>query len=213
MVHSENIERFCRHCVSRDFVSGRGLICKRTGALPDFEKACESFLKDEKLEAVAPTPDPGILSAALTRQQLLAAESLPVGVLCGAVACVVGAVAWGLISVSTGYQMGYMAIGVGFLVGLAMRVGKGVRPIFGIIGAALALLSCMLGDFFFIIGRAAQEYELSYLETLTSVPYAEVASIMVENVASMTALFYGIAVYEGYKLSFLQQNHPQGGKI
>lgn len=213
MGNSENVETFCRNCVSRDFVSGRGLICKRTGALPDFEEECEHFEKDEKLEAVAPTPDPEIFAGRLSREQLLAEENLPVGTLCGVIACLVGAIAWGLVSVSTGYQIGYMAIGVGFLVGLAVRIGKGVRPIFGIIGAALALLSCILGDFFSLIGSVAQQYELSYMETLTTVPYDEVASIMVENVVSMTALFYAIAVYEGYKLSFRKQNQPEGGKI
>lgn len=213
MVNSESVENFCRNCVSRDFVSGRGLICKRTGALPDFEEACESFQKDEKLEAVAPIPNPEVLSATASREQLLAEENFPVGILCGVVACLVGAIAWGLISVSTGYQMGYMAIGVGFLVGLAMRMGKGVRPIFGMIGAALALLSCILGDYFSIVGYVAQEYGLSYMETLTSVPVADIASVLIDNLLSMTALFYGIAVYEGYKLSFSQQNQPEGGKI
>lgn len=213
MSNSENVENFCRNCVSRDFVSGRGLICKRTGALPDFEEECEHYAKDEKLEAVAPTPDPAIFAASLSQEQLLAEENLPVAVLCGVAACLVGAAAWGLVSVSTGYQIGYMAIGVGFLVGLAMRIGKGVRPIFGIIGGALALLSCVLGDFFSLIGSVAQQYGLSYMETLTTVPYGEVASVLVENVVSMTALFYGIAVYEGYKLSFRKQNQPEGGKI
>lgn len=213
MVDSEKIEFFCRHCVSRDFVSGRGLICKRTGALPDFEEECEHYQKDEQLEAVAPTPDPEIFAGRLSREQLLAEENLPVALLCGVAACLVGAIAWGLVSVSTGYQIGYMAIGVGVLVGLAMRIGKGVRPIFGIIGAALALFSCILGDFFSLIGSIAQEYNLSFIETLTTVPYEEVISVLVENVVSMTALFYGIAVYEGYKLSFRKEKQPEGGKI
>lgn len=29
----------------------------------------------------------------------------------------------------------------------------------------------------------------------------------------MTILFYGIALYEGYKLSFSEQKQPEGGKI
>ena len=72
----------------------------------------------------------------------------------------------GLISISTGYQMGYMAIGVGFLVGFAMRQGKGIRPIFGIIGAALALISCVMGDFFSIVGLVAKEYGVSFMDVL-----------------------------------------------
>lgn len=122
------------------------------------------------------------------------------------VACILGAVAWSLISVSTGLQMGYMAIGVGFLVGFAMRQGKGIRPVFGLLGAALALISCVLGDFLSIIGFAAKDYDMTFFEVLAGVDYGEIFSVMVKNVVSMSALFYGIAVYEGYKLSFRAQN-------
>lgn len=45
MANTEGIESYCRNCVSRDFVMGRGLVCKRTGTLPDFEDACENFKK------------------------------------------------------------------------------------------------------------------------------------------------------------------------
>lgn len=213
MTDTENIEKYCRNCISREFVSGRGLVCKRTAALPAFEDECEFYQNDEKLEAVAPAPDPKVFEGVLSQEQLLAEENLTKGLLCGAIACVVGAAVWALVSVSTGLQMAYMAIGIGFLVGLAMRMGKGVRPIFGFVGAALALLSCVLGDYFSLIGYVAQDYELSYMETLTTVPMADVFDALIQNLLSMTALFYGIAVYEGYKLSFRAEKQPQGGKI
>ncbi len=106
-----------------------------------------------------------------------------------------------------------MPIAIGFMVGFAMRKGKGIRPIFGIIGAALSLISCVLGDFFSIIGYISQDYKMSYFDVLVSVDYGEIFSIMLENVMSMTALFYGFALYEGYKFSFRAQKHPEGGKI
>ena len=105
------------------------------------------------------------------------------------------------------------AIGVGFLVGFAMRQGKGIRPIFGIIGAALALISCVMGDFFSIVGLVAKEYEVSFMDVLFDASYGEVMSVVIENMASMTIVFYGIALYEGYKLSFSAQKAPEGGKI
>lgn len=213
MTEQNDIERYCRNCVSRDFVNGRGLTCKRTGAIPAFEGECETYQKDEELEEMAPTPKPEEYSGPVDREQLLAGENMPKAVLLGTLACFVGAVAWALISVSTGYQIGYMAIGVGILVGIAMRQGKGIRPIFGIIGAALALASCILGDFFSIMGSVAKEYELSFMGVLSEVDYGEVISLMVKNMASMTIVFYGIAVYEGYKLSFSAQKAPEGGKI
>lgn len=213
MTDQNDIERYCRNCVSRDFVNGRGLVCKRTGAIPAFVGECESYQKDEELEKMAPTPKPEDYSGYVDREKLLAEENLPKAVLFGVLACIAGAVAWALISISTGYQMGYMAIGVGFLVGFAMRQGKGIRPIFGIIGAALALISCVMGDFFSIVGLVAKEYEVSFMDVLFDASYGEVMSVVIENMASMTIVFYGIALYEGYKLSFSSQKAPEGGKI
>lgn len=212
MATTEEIEKYCRNCVSRDFVNGKGLICKRTKELPAFDEECEEFQKDEELERLAP-PKPEDFPVSMTEEELLAEENLPKGLLCGVIAAVIGAVAWGLISVSTGRQIGFMPIAIGFLVGFAMRQGKGVRPIFGIIGAALSLISCVLGDFFSIIGYVSQDYNMSYFDALTSVNYGEIFSIMLENVMSMTALFYGFALYEGYKFSFRAQKQPVGGKI
>ena len=212
MAATEEIEKYCRNCVSRDFVNGKGLVCKRTRELPAFEEECESFERDEELLKMAP-PKPDDFPVSMTKEELLAEENLSKGLLYASVACVLGAVAWSLISVSTGLQMGYMAIGIGFLVGFAMRQGKGIRPVFGILGAALALVSCVLGDFFSIIGFVAKEYDMTFVEVLTGVDYGEIFSTMVKNIASMSALFYGIAVYEGYKLSFRAQKHPEGGQI
>lgn len=213
MADFEGIENYCRNCVSRNFVNGRGLVCKRTGSTPAFEEVCESYEKDEELEKIAPTPHPDAFSGHSSREQLLSEQNLRKAVLWGVLACLVGAVAWGLVSVSTGRQIGFMAIGVGFLVGIAMRQGKGVTPVFGVIGALLALVSCILGDFFSIIGYAAQEYDMSYMDMLLEVDYNEIFSVMIKNVVSMSALFYGIAVYEGYKLSFREQKQPESGKI
>ena len=40
--------------MSRDFVNGKGLVCKRTGELPAFEEECGSFEQDKELERLAP---------------------------------------------------------------------------------------------------------------------------------------------------------------
>ena len=54
MATTEEIEKYCRNCVSRDFVNGKGLVCSRTRDLPAFKEECESFQKDEELEKMAP---------------------------------------------------------------------------------------------------------------------------------------------------------------
>lgn len=67
-------------------------------------------------------------------------------------ASLVGACIWAAISVATGYQIGYVAIGVGFLVGMAVKIfGKGIDQVYGYIGAVLSLFGCVLGNLFTII--------------------------------------------------------------
>lgn len=109
----------------------------------------------------------------------------------------------GAITVATGYQIGFMAIAVGALVGLSIRfVGKGVDKIFGISGGIIAVLSCVLGNFFSIIGFIANTEGLGYFETLNVFNYSQLIPIMIETFSGIDLLFYGIAAYEGYKFSF-----------
>ncbi|MGK0390595.1 MAG: hypothetical protein ACI94Y_003353 [Maribacter sp.] len=68
---------------------------------------------------------------------------------------------------TTEYQIGFMAIGVGILVGFDNKfAGKGIDSMFGIIGASFALFGCLLGNLFTIVGFAANAEGFSYLEML-----------------------------------------------
>ena len=67
--------------MSRDFVNGKGLVCKRTGELPAFEEECDSFEQDKELERLAP-PKPEDFPVFMTEEEMLAEENLPKGILC-----------------------------------------------------------------------------------------------------------------------------------
>lgn len=130
-------------------------------------------------------------------------QNLPLGMIVGLIAAIVGAILWAVITVSTGYQIGYMAVAVGFLVGFSIKFGgKGIDNIFGIGGAILALVGCLLGNLLSIIGFAAGAEGLGYLEILGMIDYAAIPQIMIETFNPMDILFYGIALYEGYQFSF-----------
>ena len=66
----------------------------------------------------------------------------------GVVVAIIGAIIWAAVTMATEYQIGYMALAVGAAVGLSIRfVGKGIDQVFGITGAILAILGCLLGNF------------------------------------------------------------------
>lgn len=130
-------------------------------------------------------------------------QNLPFAIAAGILSASIGAVIWAAVTVTTQYQIGWMAIGVGFLVGYAVRkFGKGMSQIYGVIGAGFALLGCLVGNFLSIIGFVANEEQLGYAETLGALNYAAIPELMMATFSPMDLLFYAIAIYQGYKLSF-----------
>lgn len=127
------------------------------------------------------------------------------GVFGGAAAAVIGAGIWALITITTKYQIGWMAIGVGFLVGFGVRLlGKGVSKSFGIVGAIFALIGCLLGNLMSACGFISAEYSVSFMRVLSDSLQQPSVAIQILKAAfhPMDILFYVIAVYEGYKFSF-----------
>lgn len=130
-------------------------------------------------------------------------QNFPFAIIGGLLVTIVSAVIWAIITVATKYQIGYMAIAVGFLVGMAVRFfGAGIDQKFGILGAVLSLVGCLLGNLLSQIGFIAHEYSYSYLEVLSMLDFSIVKDVMIESFSPMDILFYGIAIYEGYRFSF-----------
>jgi phage-related holin len=148
-------------------------------------------------------------AVARMRQQ----QNLPLAILAGIGAAILGAIIWAVLTVSFEYQIGFMAVGIGLLVGFAVRLGKGVDKIYGILGAAFSLFGCLLGNFFALLGFVAKNENISLVETLSKIDYAKVPDLMISTFSAMDLLFYGIAVYEGYKFSFRKISSEEIGNL
>ena len=136
---------------------------------------------------------------------LYAQQNLPMGILAGLITSIGSAVAWAAITVAMEYQIGWLAIAVGFIVGYAVRIGgKGISKIFGIVGASLAIIAVLGGNFLSIIGFIANEHNFGYFDVLRSFPYSETFVVMKETFSPIDILFYGLALWEGYRFSFRQ---------
>jgi hypothetical protein len=149
------------------------------------------------------TVDPLILQAAL--QRIRSEQNLILAVLAGAAAALTGGCVWAVITVVTHFQIGWMAVGVGFLVGYAVKTfGKGIDRSFGIVGAVWSLIGCAAGNLFTIVGTIANEQNIPIMSILEKLDLDIIASLMQATFNPMDVLFYGIAIYEGYKFSFRQ---------
>jgi hypothetical protein len=94
-----------------------------------------------------------------------------------------------------------MAIGVGFLVGTAVKFfGKGKSMVFGVSSAVLALIGCVLGNLIFYSGIIAREESASFLRVLFVLLLSPAAAIKVFSIAFgfMDILFYALAAYAGF---------------
>ncbi len=139
------------------------------------------------------------------RQRLESEQNLPLAIAGGLGASLAGACVWAGVTVVSGYQIGFMAIGVGFLVGFAVRsLGKGISSSFGILGAVLSLLGCALGNLLAITALVAQDQGVAFFDALSQLTPGLVQQLMVAFFSPMDVLFYAIAVYYGYKLAFRQ---------
>ncbi|MFI1771505.1 hypothetical protein [Thalassobellus citreus] len=201
--------KFCKQCTKRELDMKIGLICSETKEIANFEGECKSFELDK--EVVEKIDDTEVVEHGHVLQNLSerdidkfkAEQDYPKALIVGLIVGIAGGLLWAAITVATEYQIGYMAIAIGAGVGLTMRyIGKGIDQIFGITGAIIAILSCLLGNFFSMIGFAANQEGLGYLEVLGLIDYSLVPSLMVETFSPMDIFFYAIAAYEGYKFSF-----------
>jgi len=147
----------------------------------------------------------------MLRERLRSQQNLIGGILAGVVAASVGAILWAVITVATEFQIGFMAIAVGFLVGFAIRtVGKGIDTVFGIVGGVLALLGCAVGNLLAICGLLAKHNDIPYFTVLSVLEVEAVKNLMVVGFSPIDLLFYGFAVFEGYKFSF---RRPTAGEM
>jgi hypothetical protein len=137
--------------------------------------------------------------------ELRAQQSLMMGALAGLAAALVGAAAWGGVTYLTNYKIGFVAIGVGFIVGYAVRIaGKGLDPIFGVVGAVLAGVGCLLGNVFMGCAVLSSTFQIPFFQLLSNLTLSFVIELIKATFSPMDLVFYAIALYEGYQFSFRQ---------
>lgn len=201
--------KFCKKCTKRELDMKIGLICNLTGEVANFDNECKTFELDntvvESIDNEESVEHNEVIQKLSEKdiKRFKSEQNYPKALITGVIIGLLGAILWGTITVVTGFQIGYMAIAIGAGVGIAMRYsGKGIDQIFGITGGIIAIISCFLGNFFSIIGYAANDEGLGYMEILSMIDYSLVPSIMMETFSPMDLFFYAIAAYEGYKFAF-----------
>jgi antitoxin component YwqK of YwqJK toxin-antitoxin module len=208
MTRDQHLE-FCSRCINRKFDSDKGIICSLTNDIAAFETSCDNYKIDKNMTAPSPSVESveGHKSIAILpeniKEILRKQQDVVLAIVGGLSAAVLGAIVWAMVTVATNYQIGYMAIAVGLLVGFSVRYfGAGVDKYFGYIGAILALFGCALGNLLSQVMFAANAESVGYMDILILLNFELILTIFEESFSPMDVLFYGIAAYEGYKFAF-----------
>ena len=147
----------------------------------------------------------GPATAAQSGADARAGQSFSVAAVGGLAAAAVGAMVWALLAAATNHALSWMALVVGLLVGGTVRVlGRGTDKSLGYLGVATTVLGCLLGHLLSICTTIAGQEGLSSLNVVMHICSnpAVIPGAMIATFHSMDLLFYGIAIYGGYRLSF-----------
>ena len=162
---------------------------------------------DQQIESPNEVPkmqpvDKYALQAELDR--LKTNQNLPSGIIGGLIGGALGAAIWAVVVYFSEYQIGWIAILVGYFVGFGVRkFGRGVSQVFGFAGAGIALFSVGLGNFLVVLALLAKYYEVSFLDVLVGFDYTLSLELLTETFQVMDILFYIIAIAAGYRNSFV----------
>lgn len=152
-------------------------------------------------DPVVPQPDfnEQILAA---KAQMRGQQDISFALIGGLSSAILGAVVWAAITVVTSYQIGYMAVAVGLLVGFGVRFfGAGVDTIYSVIGAVFALLGCVLGNLLSQVHFIAVAESLTYFDVISLINLSFISTVIAETGSPIDILFYGLAAWEGYKFA------------
>jgi uncharacterized membrane protein YsdA (DUF1294 family) len=154
----------------------------------------------------APTERTGEYDAAKVKKyvaRLRDQQNLGLALAGGAIGAAVGAALWGIITAATNFQIGWEAVGVGFLVGFLVRkLGRGIDPIYGYIGAAFSLIGCLAGNLLAVM-IAVSNHSGTPLGSIAARMSPQIAwDMIVADFSPIDLLFYGLGLYYGYRNSF-----------
>jgi hypothetical protein len=121
----------------------------------------------------------------------------------GALAMIAALGLWAAASALSHRQLGFMSVAVGLMVGVSIRrVGRGIDPRFGLLGAALALLGCLIGTLLACCSPIAAENDIPSFTVLSLLDPANVKNVLSQGISPTEWVLFGITAAISYSLAF-----------
>lgn len=151
-----------------------------------------------------PAPQPAAAVPAALIESVTAQQNFSLALAAGLGAAVAGAVLWAVLTFATHRELRVAAVAVGFLVGSAIReTSKSDDRHFGYLGAACALLGCLLGNFLTAVVFTAQAGDIPITRVLAELDFARFWWLCKSFWSPLDIVLYAIAVYYGgYRFAY-----------
>ena len=130
-------------------------------------------------------------------------QQLPFATLAGFIGALIGSAVWLGFTVAANTQIGWMALGVGLIVGAMVRhTGQGFDRIFGVMAATAALAGCAIGTLLAGCWLLSVESEqLFFADLVLSLTPGLVTGILRAMLSTPNLVFGGVAVIGAYWIS------------
>lgn len=217
----------CSSCTHRKLDFALGYVCQLTGRFADFNGTCSHYELDEtvtdtiqirtKERPWVPLFDPVPENAETGKKKkatdnkrpsevvlkkLRKYQSFPYALIGGLLFTAAAALGCAIFTATTGYRGVYMVLGVGLLIGLAVRYfGAGINWVFGFLAALLTLAGSLLG---YYLSQAGVPEEMQLAGIIRVPDYLSpdlMINTMRDTFVPLDLLFYGLTALLGYLLA------------
>jgi len=132
-------------------------------------------------------------------------QKLGIGILWALAAGVGTVVLWTAAIVLLKYKLGWFSIVAALGIGFTLRIkGKGIDPVFGIAGAGVTLIVCLLGSLATAVSILSLQSDRSFFFILSKLDFGDVFSLLGAIFKPIDVMVYAFAIYAGYHFSFKQ---------
>ncbi|MEU2561703.1 hypothetical protein ABZ626_20545 [Streptomyces longispororuber] len=126
-----------------------------------------------------------------------ARDNVGLGLAVALVTALVAAGVYGAVIGATEHEIGWAAVGVGFLVGLAAGKTGGRNPVLGVIAAALSLGAVYLGQLIGAAAVIADKFNMSFTDIFVD-HFDVLQKAWKEEADAMTFVFFAIAAVAAF---------------
>lgn len=129
-------------------------------------------------------------------ERLISEQNFAAAVIAGAVATVLAAAAYGIIVAEWAFSYGFVAAGVGIVIGLAMQfLGRGISMKFAVAATFYTITGCVLGNLFRVIMELARESATSPIDVLRNSSLLVLAESSISYLSFLDLVYWFVAVF------------------